>query len=67
MYYVLIDGRTPLSHKIYITSALAYFISPLDIIPDTIPVVGFSDDIAIIGKAYLLIEASIRNEHRSKA
>ena len=34
---------------ILITTAVLYFLSPLDLIPDAIPFIGFVDDIAIIG------------------
>jgi len=38
----------PLLSIILIVSALIYILSPIDIIPDTIPVVGFLDDAAVI-------------------
>ncbi len=34
---------------ILVVAAILYFISPLDVIPDVIPVIGFLDDITLIG------------------
>ena len=42
------DENTPRQHKMIIIGALGYFILPIDLIPDFIPIVGFSDDAAAI-------------------
>jgi uncharacterized membrane protein YkvA (DUF1232 family) len=47
LYYLLI-GNGPLRVKASVLLALAYFIFPLDSIPDLAPVVGFTDDTAVI-------------------
>lgn len=39
----------PLSTAIWIVAALIYFVSPIDIIPDFIPGVGYIDDLAMLG------------------
>jgi uncharacterized membrane protein YkvA (DUF1232 family) len=44
----LLDRRTPLFAKILGGGVLIYLISPIDIIPDFIPVVGWLDDLAIV-------------------
>lgn len=44
LYYALQDKDTPIWAKSIIVGALAYFISPLDAIPDITPVVGYVDD-----------------------
>ena len=41
----------PLKTKMVIYGALGYFISPIDVIPDFIPVVGFTDDIGVLAAA----------------
>jgi len=46
LYYVLKKDEVPLTDKMLITGCLGYFILPLDLVPDLIPVVGYSDDIA---------------------
>lgn len=48
LFYVLEAPTTPNKVKLRIMGALGYFISPLDIIPDPIPLFGFSDDLAVL-------------------
>ncbi len=48
LYYVLMDKNTPDKYKATIIGALGYFILPLDIIPDAIPLLGFSDDLTAL-------------------
>lgn len=48
LYEVLKSSDTPLWVKGGIIAVLGYFISPIDLIPDIIPVVGYSDDLAVI-------------------
>lgn len=38
----------PWSTLVKIVAALVYFVSPIDFIPDLLPILGFSDDIAIV-------------------
>lgn len=44
LFYVLKDENTPTQHKMIILGALGYFILPMDLIPDFIPIAGFTDD-----------------------
>jgi len=67
LYYVLRDGATPLWAKAAITGVLGYFVLPIDMIPDFIPVAGFTDDLGAIGAAFLIVAAYVREEHREKA
>lgn len=46
LYYVLKKDEVPLTDKMLITGCLGYFILPLDLVPDLMPVVGYSDDVA---------------------
>jgi uncharacterized membrane protein YkvA (DUF1232 family) len=48
MIKLLTDKRTPARIKGYILIAFTYLISPIDIIPDFIPVAGFIDDLLVI-------------------
>ena len=48
LYEVLKSPDTPLWVKGGIIAVLGYFISPIDLIPDIIPVVGYSDDLGVI-------------------
>lgn len=45
---ILLDGDTPTPAKLTVLAALTYLLVPLDLIPDFIPVAGFSDDLVAI-------------------
>ncbi|NLD87373.1 MAG: DUF1232 domain-containing protein [Clostridiales bacterium] len=45
---------------IAITSALLYFVSPLDVVPDSIPVLGYIDDAAVIAVCWKLVESDVK-------
>ena len=51
------DKRTPVAAKILIAITVGYLLSPIDLIPDFIPVLGLLDDLIIVP---LLITASIK-------
>jgi uncharacterized membrane protein YkvA (DUF1232 family) len=42
------DARVPLRHKVSLALLLAYLASPIDLVPDFIPVVGYLDDAALV-------------------
>ena len=48
LYYTAYLAGTPIRAKLAIFSALAYFISPVDFIPDVIPMLGYSDDVGVL-------------------
>lgn len=66
MYFCALDPKTPLKAKIEFFAAIAYFISPLDAIPDFLPG-GFVDDAAAIGFALQIASVYITKEHRYQA
>ena len=47
-YYCAFDRDTPLQVKATLVGALAYFVLPVDAIPDVLPVIGFTDDAAVL-------------------
>lgn len=49
-FYIKLAGRddTPLISKVMLVLAVVYLLSPIDLIPDFIPVVGFLDDLVIV-------------------
>lgn len=67
MYFCSMDSSTPLSARISAFSALAYFIFPVDVLPDFIPVAGYVDDGAAIVAVVKIISPYITDEHRRKA
>jgi uncharacterized membrane protein YkvA (DUF1232 family) len=66
-YYCAFDRNTPLKVKGVLLAALAYFVLPLDIIPDFILGLGFTDDMTVIVTAIATIRAHMKPEHRAKA
>lgn len=48
LYYVLADKNTPNKHKALIVGTLGYFILPVDLLPDLLPALGYTDDIAAL-------------------
>lgn len=67
MYYAALDADTPAWAKATIIGALGYFISPLDAVPDLIPVVGYTDDLGVLVAAFAATAANIKDVHVSKA
>ena len=47
-YYCAFDRETPLQVRAVLLGALAYFVLPFDGIPDVLPVLGFTDDAAVL-------------------
>ncbi len=66
-YYCTLDRDTPLRVRGTLLAALAYFVMPLDFLPDIMPVLGFTDDAAVLMAALQLIAAHIKPEHREAA
>lgn len=67
LYYLLQDDNVSLQHKAYIVGALGYFILPFDFIPESVlPIIGFTDDVAVMTFALKLVKDSITPEVRQK-
>ncbi len=47
LWYYMNSERAPLRHKVSILATLAYFLVPLDAIPDILGPLGYTDDIAV--------------------
>lgn len=55
VYFVARDPRTPLFVKVLALLVAAYALSPIDLIPDFIPVLGYLDDIVLIPLGLALV------------
>jgi uncharacterized membrane protein YkvA (DUF1232 family) len=66
-YYCAFDRATPLKVKGILLGALAYFVLPVDAIPDFLLGVGFTDDMAVLVTAITMIRAHLKPEHYDKA
>ncbi len=67
LYYVLENPNCPTKIKAGIVGALGYLISPIDFIPDLLPVVGYTDDAAAIAAALALAQMYIDDDVKWKA
>ena len=66
-YYCALDKATPLQVKAALVGALAYFVLPIDLRPDFLPFVGFTDDAAVLFAVLRLVGGHILPEHREAA
>ena len=66
-YYCAFDRATPGHVRFALIGALAYFISPLDLLPDLLPILGLTDDAAVLAGALRLVWGNIKPEHRDAA
>ncbi|WP_428698775.1 YkvA family protein [Stappia sp.] len=66
-YYCAMDPVTPTRVRCAILAALAYFVLPLDGIPDMIIGIGFTDDASVLLGVMALVRAHVRDEHLEAA
>jgi uncharacterized membrane protein YkvA (DUF1232 family) len=66
-YYCAFDKETPRHVQVTLLGAIAYFILPFDFIPDMMPLLGFTDDAAVLATAIRLVATHITADHRSAA
>lgn len=67
LYYTAQAETTSMSKKGIIYGALGYFILPVDLIPDYIPVVGFSDDMAALVACIAAVASCVTPEIKNQA
>jgi uncharacterized membrane protein YkvA (DUF1232 family) len=66
-YYCAFDRATPMRAKGILVGALAYFILPLDAVPDLLLGFGFTDDLAVLLAAFNVVRVHLNEEHRRRA
>ena len=66
-YYCAMDPETPFRVKGTLLAALAYFVLPIDVLPDLLVLVGFTDDLAVLMAAIGLVSSHMSEEHYAKA
>jgi uncharacterized membrane protein YkvA (DUF1232 family) len=66
-YYCAFDRDTPRHVQVALIGALAYFVLPFDFIPDMLPVLGFTDDAAVLATAIKLVSSHITPAHHDAA
>ena len=71
LYLAARDPRTPWYAKFLVAGIVAYAFSPIDLIPDFVPVLGYLDDLILlpmgIGLAIKLVPNSVLTECRVRA
>ena len=66
-FYCAVDTRTPLYVKAVLMGAIAYFITPTDVIPDFIAALGYTDDAAVVMAAIRAVGSNLNPGHRERA
>ncbi|MGN0068815.1 MAG: YkvA family protein [Prevotella sp.] len=67
LYYTLESDDVPVKDKAIIVAALGYLISPIDVIPDAIPIAGLSDDLSVLLYVLHKIWGNVSEEIKAKA
>ena len=67
LYYALESPTISTMDKAIIYGALGYFICPIDIIPDILPFIGLTDDIAVLAWAFSRVKRNVTDMTREKA
>ena len=66
-YYCAFDKQTPRHVQASLLGAIAYFILPFDFVPDMLPILGFTDDAAVLLAALRMVSGHMLPAHRDAA
>ena len=66
-FYCATDPKTERRVKLVLVGAIAYFVMPIDVVPDFLPFIGFADDAALLAAAIAGVAGAIKPEHRERA
>lgn len=61
------DPETPVAAKGMMLAGLAYFVLPTDALPDLLPVIGFTDDAAVIAALVAILGKTLKPRHKDAA
>jgi len=67
LFYTLQSDKISVKDKAIIIGALGYLISPLDVIPDAIPIAGLGDDLAVLIYVLNKVWGNVSEDVKSKA
>ena len=67
LYYTLESDKVSIKDKAIIIGALGYLISPLDVVPDAIPIAGLGDDLAVLIYVLHKVLGDVSDEVKEKA
>jgi uncharacterized membrane protein YkvA (DUF1232 family) len=66
-YFAARDPLTPRKAKAVLFAAAAYFVMPVDMLPDVIAGLGFTDDATVLATALGVVGAHVKERHRAMA
>lgn len=66
-YFCALDPATPRRVRLTLIAALAYFVLPIDAVPDLLAGIGFTDDVTVLLGAIGLVGRHIEERHRAAA
>ena len=66
-YYCAADPDTPAYVRAVLLGAVAYFILPIDMVPDMLAGLGFTDDASVLAAAVAAVGRHLRPQHRQQA
>lgn len=66
-YFCAMDPATPTRVRASLLAGLAYFVVPLDVVPDFILGLGFGDDAAVLAGIIAMLRTHITDRHREAA
>jgi uncharacterized membrane protein YkvA (DUF1232 family) len=61
------DPATPARVRLMLLAALAYFVMPIDMVPDFLPLMGYTDDAAMLAATIATVGAHMTGAHRERA
>jgi uncharacterized membrane protein YkvA (DUF1232 family) len=67
LYYTLQSDKVSVKDKAIIIGALGYLISPLDVVPDAIPIVGLGDDLGVLVYVLQKVWGDVNDDVKAKA
>jgi uncharacterized membrane protein YkvA (DUF1232 family) len=67
LYYTLQSDKVSVKDKAIIIGALGYLISPLDVVPDAIPIVGLGDDLGVLIYVLQKVWGDVNDDVKAKA
>ncbi|MDY6319048.1 MAG: YkvA family protein [Prevotella sp.] len=67
LYYTLQSDKVSVKDKAIILGALGYLISPLDVVPDAIPIAGLGDDLAVLMYVIHKVWSEVSDDVKEKA
>ncbi len=67
LYYAYEREETPSWAKRTVVGALGYLLMPLDAVPDLTPILGYTDDIGVLGAGLVIVAAYVNKDVRTKA